>query len=224
MDAIPEFTRDVLVSIHPKHASKILNGEKTVELRRRFPEASTRGALAVIYSTSPVQAVVGLARIRHALKLPVARIWRDYGEAACVSKTEFYGYFSGVGDGYAIVLDHVWPLKRQVKAGDLLTLFGIVPPQSSPSSTSMGVPLCSITGDGEPHPYRPKSGAQPRNDLIRQGLFRKGGIWELSKQGFELMRAQGEDRSARRPAHQSRSQRKQGRTPRAYSSSKRPGS
>jgi hypothetical protein len=29
MDAIPEFTRDVLVSIHPRHASKILNGEKT---------------------------------------------------------------------------------------------------------------------------------------------------------------------------------------------------
>jgi len=47
MDAIPEFTRDVLVSIHPRHASKILNGEKTVELRRRFPEAGTRGALSV---------------------------------------------------------------------------------------------------------------------------------------------------------------------------------
>ena len=61
-----------------------------------------------------------------------------------------------------------------------------------------------------------------RNDLIRQGLFRNDserGIWELSKQGFELMRAQ-----ARRPTHQSRFQRKQGRIPRAYSSSKRPGS
>jgi predicted transcriptional regulator len=130
MDAIPEFTRDFLVSIHPRHASKILNGEKTVELRRRFPEAGTRGALAAIYSTSPVQAVVGLARIRHVLKLPVARIWRDYGDAACVSKTEFYGYFSGVRDGYVIVLDDVRPVKRPVKADDLLTLFGIVPPQS----------------------------------------------------------------------------------------------
>jgi hypothetical protein len=84
--------------------------------------------------------------------------------------------------------------------------------------------------------YELVSNAQPRwwnaicsvrNDLIRQGLFRNDperGIWELSKRGFELMRAQAEDRSARRPAQQSRSQRKQGRIPRAYSSSKRPGS
>jgi len=66
-----------------------------------------------------------------------------------------------------------------------------------------------------------------RNDLIRQGLFRNDserGIWELSKRGFELMRAQDEDGTARRPAHPSTFQRKQGRIPRAYSSSKRPGS
>jgi hypothetical protein len=84
--------------------------------------------------------------------------------------------------------------------------------------------------------YELVSNAQPRwwnaicsvrNDLIRQGLFHNDserGIWELSKRGFELMRAQTEDRSARRPAQQSRSQRKQGRIPRADSSSKRPGS
>jgi Mrr N-terminal domain len=78
--------------------------------------------------------------------------------------------------------------------------------------------------------YELVSNAQPRwwnaicsvrNDLIRQGLFRNDserGIWELSKRGFELMRAQAEDRSARRPAQQSTSQRKQGRIPRAYTS------
>jgi len=84
--------------------------------------------------------------------------------------------------------------------------------------------------------YELVSNAQPRwwnaicsvrNDFIRQGLFRNDsehGIWELSKQGFQLMRARAEDRTTRRPAHQSRFQRKQGRIPRAYSSSKRPGS
>ena len=42
MDAVPEFRRDVLVSIRPFYASKILNGHKTVELRRRFPESLAR--------------------------------------------------------------------------------------------------------------------------------------------------------------------------------------
>jgi predicted transcriptional regulator len=44
MDAMQEFTRDVLVSVHPRHASNILTGQKTVELRRRFAEQHTRGA------------------------------------------------------------------------------------------------------------------------------------------------------------------------------------
>jgi hypothetical protein len=53
MDAIPEFTRDLLVSLHPRHAANILSGKKTVELRRRFPEKHTHGAFALIYSTAP---------------------------------------------------------------------------------------------------------------------------------------------------------------------------
>src|SRR5664279_3272925 len=130
MDAIPEFTRDVLVSIHPDYASKILCGEKTVELRRRFPQVGAAGGMALIYSTSPVQAVVGFARIKHVLKLPVSRIWKEHGDAACISRADFYSYFSGVREGFAILFDGVWPLKKQIKATDLLARFGIVPPQS----------------------------------------------------------------------------------------------
>jgi hypothetical protein len=40
-----------------------------------------------------------------------------------------------------------------------------------------------------------------RNDLIREGLFRKDserGIWELSKGGFEYMRAHADDGPVRR--------------------------
>jgi predicted transcriptional regulator len=59
MDALPEFKRDVLVSIRPFYASKILTGHKTVELRRKFPEVGAVGATALIYSSSPVSAVVG---------------------------------------------------------------------------------------------------------------------------------------------------------------------
>jgi predicted transcriptional regulator len=130
MDAIPEFTRDLLVSVHPRHASNILNGEKTVELRRRFPERHTRGALVLIYSTAPVRAIVGTARVKHVLKLPISRIWKEYGAAACVSKAEVAAYFSGVREGYAILLDEARPFKRQLTMEALYRRFGIVPPQS----------------------------------------------------------------------------------------------
>jgi hypothetical protein len=54
-----------------------------------------------------------------------------------------------------------------------------------------------------------------RNDLIREGLFRNDserGIWELSKRGFEFMRAQADNGPVRRPAGQGRFQKKQSRT------------
>jgi predicted transcriptional regulator len=126
----PPFRRDLLVSIRPKYASKIIAGEKTVELRRRFPEAEAAGAIALLYSSSPVRAVVGYARIRSVLRLPVSKIWREHGSAACISKKEFDAYFVGLKCGYAILLEDIKLLKKQLKASDLQKKFGIVPPQS----------------------------------------------------------------------------------------------
>jgi predicted transcriptional regulator len=122
--------RDILVSVQPRFASKILEGAKTVELRRRFPESNAVGALALIYSSNPVRAVVGYARIREVLRLPVARIWREHGPATCVSKREFDEYFRSLKFGYAIFLDRIRLLNPQIAAKDLQQDFGIVPPQS----------------------------------------------------------------------------------------------
>jgi predicted transcriptional regulator len=127
---MPSLKRDVLVSVRPKYASQIFSGKKTVELRRRFPESAATGALALIYSSSPVQAIVGYARIRNVLRLPLSGIWRDYGEAACVTKKEFDRYFLGLKFGFVILLEDIKSLKRQMKAADLQDQFGIAPPQS----------------------------------------------------------------------------------------------
>jgi predicted transcriptional regulator len=123
-------TRDVLVSVQPKYVSKILDGKKTVELRRRFPESAATGALALIYSSSPIRAVVGYARIREVLRLPIAKIWRNHGADACIAKKEFDEYFQGVEFGYAIFLEKIKLLNPHVAASDLQRHFGIVPPQS----------------------------------------------------------------------------------------------
>jgi predicted transcriptional regulator len=143
MDAISDFARDFLVSIKPFYASKILAGQKTVELRRRFPRAQLTGATILIYASSPVQAVVGYARIKHVLQLPVPRIWKDHGTAACISKDEFDAYFAGVKIGFAIFFESVKPLKKQFKAIDLQMQFGIVPPQSYRYVTEECVALLS---------------------------------------------------------------------------------
>jgi len=127
---MPSPSRDVLVSVQPKFVSKIVDGAKTVELRRRFPETSATGAFALIYSSSPVRAAVGYARIREVLRLPLGRLWREYGVAACVSRKEFEDYFRGQKYGFAILLEKIKLLSPQIAAADLEEEFGIVPPQS----------------------------------------------------------------------------------------------
>jgi predicted transcriptional regulator len=130
MDAIAEPSRNVLVSIRPIYASRILSGKKTVELRRRFPEVGVIGGVALIYSSSPVQAIVGYAHIKRVLKLPIREIWAKHGESSCISKTEFDRYFSNLEIGFAVLLEGAKPLKRQVNLACLVDQFGVVPPQS----------------------------------------------------------------------------------------------
>jgi predicted transcriptional regulator len=158
MDAIPDFTRDILVSIRPRYASKILDGKKTVELRRKFPQAAVVGATALIYSSSPVRAVVGYAQIRRVLKLPVPEIWKEHGAAACLSKSAFDAYFADREFGFAILFERVRSLKKQIEAIDLKTQFGIVPPQSYRYVTEECVALLSDerfqTADRHTHRYR----------------------------------------------------------------------
>jgi hypothetical protein len=73
-------SRDVIFSIRPPHAEKILDGTKTVELRRRFTGDVRLGTLALIYTTSPTSALTGFARIQDGLfdvssgKAPVEQV------------------------------------------------------------------------------------------------------------------------------------------------------
>jgi predicted transcriptional regulator len=122
--------KDVVFSIRPIHAERILAGSKTVELRRRFSDSVGAGSFAFIYTTSPTSALTGLAEIRGVQQLPVKDLWHRYGEAACLSKLDFDEYFSGLRAGYAIVLSGAKPLSRVIDLEELRMRYDFEPPQS----------------------------------------------------------------------------------------------
>jgi predicted transcriptional regulator len=122
--------RPVLFSIKPAYAKWIIEGLKTVELRRRFPEVGLAGSTAIIYCTSPVSAIIGSAQIEGVQKLPLSRLWRSHGRAACIARDDFDEYFSGQAHGFAIILAGAKTLKSRLTASDLEARYGIVPPQS----------------------------------------------------------------------------------------------
>jgi predicted transcriptional regulator len=122
--------KDFVVSVRPLYAEKIIDGEKTVELRRRFPEVTATGAIVLIYSSSPVQAIVGYATISEVHRLPVNSIWSKFGKAACISRSAFKEYFEGLHEGYAIVLSNVRKFSQEIPVSQLKKRFGFIPPQS----------------------------------------------------------------------------------------------
>lgn len=122
--------RDVVLSIKPAYSERILDGRKTVELRRRFPVSAPSGALAYIYSTSPVKAMVGTASIRDVLKLPVEQIWTEFENSVFIERNQFDKYFDGLDHGFALVFDDVRAFSRPLPLSELREKFGFEPPQS----------------------------------------------------------------------------------------------
>ena len=122
--------RDVVFSIKPEYSAQIISGLKTVELRRRFPVKVPSGTTALIYSTSPVRALVGVAEIGDVFKRTPEKIWKDFSERACITRSEFNHYFEGVETGIAIELCRARPLRRSLGLQELRERFKFEPPQS----------------------------------------------------------------------------------------------
>jgi len=54
---------DILLSIHPQHAEAILDGRKTIEVRKVMPVRIWPREKIYLYATSPIKSVVGEVRL-----------------------------------------------------------------------------------------------------------------------------------------------------------------
>jgi len=118
---------DILISIHPRYAEKILKGEKTIELRRRFPKV--KGRLS-IYSTSPVKSVVGYAEIEDVHYLPLKDLWTEFKDKAGIKEIDFLDYFTGLTHGYGVQIKNPIRFRYPLHIDYLKQNYGIGAPQS----------------------------------------------------------------------------------------------
>lgn len=118
-----------VLSIRPVYIERILAGIKTVELRRRFPKPDGRTAV-LLYSTSPVKAIVGHAVLEEVSQLSLSSLWRRFACAATVTREEFNRYFDGVDRGCALRLTQAQTLPVPLALADLARRFQFSPPQS----------------------------------------------------------------------------------------------
>ena len=118
---------DVLMSIRPEFARKILSREKLVEFRKQaFRRPVDR---IFIYSSAPEQKIVASFRYVGSLSGSPAEIWERYGRHGCISKEDFFGYFPSRDElAYAIPIVDLRVLDRPVDPSQLIP--GFRPPQS----------------------------------------------------------------------------------------------
>ncbi|MGW7647129.1 ASCH domain-containing protein [Streptomyces bobili] len=121
--------RALLLSLHPRFATAILTGAKTVELRRQRV-AVPPGTPVIIYATSPAMALTGTARLTGVETATPAQIWRRHRSACGISKAEYTAYMDGATQASALLLDSPRPLTATVPLAHLRHNGAFHPPQS----------------------------------------------------------------------------------------------
>lgn len=117
----------ILLSIKPKYANKIAEGEKKYEFRKtRFDK--TKVKYAYIYSTSPVKKIIGKIIIDEILEGTPKEIWDICNEYSGIAEDEYFKYFCDSKIAYALSIKHYEPLKEEIDP--YIKDSNFVPPQS----------------------------------------------------------------------------------------------
>jgi predicted transcriptional regulator len=108
----------ILMSIKPKYAEQIMQGSKTVELRRVAPNLN-KSAVILIYESTPVKAITGYAFITGITKLSPSEAWTRYAGKAQISKHDFDEYYQGTDQAFVIHLKEAVRLLEPISLADL---------------------------------------------------------------------------------------------------------
>lgn len=114
-----------LLSIKPRFALAILNGEKRFEFRRKAFTQPVK--VVLVYATMPVKQVIAEFEVRGIISGGLDSLWRRTRNFAGIEKKVFFEYFRGVQVGHAIEIGKV---KRYKDPYCPIEKFGIRPPQS----------------------------------------------------------------------------------------------
>ncbi len=92
--------RVALFSIKPQYAEALMEGRKRVEFRRLpLPQDVER---VVVYSTSPVQQVVGSFRVATVEQMSPVAAWDTYAECGGIEQDPFFSYYAGAESAFVI--------------------------------------------------------------------------------------------------------------------------
>ncbi len=97
--------KTILMSIKPEYVSKILDGTKKYEFRKKTPIEDVEKI--VIYSTFPQKLIVGEVEVVRKIKMKPTPLWEETKLYAGITREKYRKYFKGCSTAYAYELGEV---------------------------------------------------------------------------------------------------------------------
>lgn len=116
----------VVLSIKPEFANKIFDGTKKFEFRKAIFK-NEKIKTVIVYSSSPVQQVIGEFEIERIINHDIDTLWGLTHQESGITEDYFYKYFEDRLEGFAIQIRKV---KKYRTPKCLRTDFNLFPPQS----------------------------------------------------------------------------------------------
>lgn len=91
----------LFISVKPNYAFKIINGQKTIELRKNRPNV-INGDYVIIYATVPIKTVVGFGKIKKIIETTPSKMWEQNSAKLGIDKVTFDKYYEGFGKSIGI--------------------------------------------------------------------------------------------------------------------------
>ena len=126
----------LVLSVRPRYASAILNGQKSVEIRRQF-STKWQGSKALIYATAPASRLVGECLIDEVVTGSPMDIWKRYQDRIGCVRSEYEEYSSHRTLVSALLLKDVRQFREPLQRSRMEHILGaaLKPPQSFASLT-----------------------------------------------------------------------------------------
>jgi predicted transcriptional regulator len=119
----------IVLSIKPKFTNLILDGSKTIEMRTKIGKKFVSGASVIIYSSSPVKAIVATAKIHRIQHLTANEVNQNHLKKIHISREFFTQYMENRKNCYLIEFSDINKLKQPISLAELKKL-NFTAPQS----------------------------------------------------------------------------------------------
>ena len=116
----------VLLSIKPKYVEEIKKRSKLFEFRKQIFKQFTDEIW--VYESAPTKRIVGKLIVSDIIKDSPKNLWRQTIRVAGINKEDFFKYFEGKEEGYAIEIKDFYELESPLNPYEIEKDF--VPPQS----------------------------------------------------------------------------------------------